>query len=373
MSRRSNGNFQTYHGRRSSRAVSFLKWIIVFLLAVLVVAVGVYFLLQECLVYDGDGVRVVLPWDQEEQTPSPDPIPSDTASPVPSEPVVVISDDPEPPPAPSLTLRDEALQMLHAVAVDQDGILAGLAEQQVQDAGGNAVLVEMKREDGALNYVSGVELAVSLGASSSDGAADRAIRALTQGELYTIAQVSCFRDHLMGTQDVYALHTNSGWRWKDLEGVRWTCAANGTVQDYLIDICVELAQMGFDEILLTNCGYPISDREHIGWIRRGSAYPSGELDTIVSPFLARVAEALEPYDVRLSVMADAAELAGERALTGLTLEGGLASCDRLWVDGEDLIAHDSFADAPEQPGEKLIPVSSTPGGEDAPWAVSPAA
>ena len=362
MARRKGANYQSYYGRRSSGAVTLLKWIIVFLLAVLVVAVGVYYMLQEGLIVDDDGVHVVPPWSREDPANSPSAPPEPPPSESPSESLVI---EPEPEP----TLRELARERLQAVEVSQTVLLSGRAGEQAQAAGGNAVLVEMKKDDGTLSYVSSVPLAVSLGASGSDGTVNQAIRELTEGEVYTIAQVSCFRDHLMGTEEEYALLTNSGWRWKDNDNVRWTCAANPDVQAYLTALCTELAQMGFDEILLTNCGYPTADMGNLGWIRKGAAYPAGELDTVLGPFLAQLKAALEPYDARLSVTALAPELAGETAVTGLTMANVTASCDHFWVDAEAAAAYDGFSAAPVSPGGKLVPMSAAAGAEDRPWAI----
>lgn len=362
MSRRNRGNFQTYYGRRPSRGAIFLKWLIVFLLAVLVVAVGVYFLLQEGLVYDENGVHLVLPWNRD--VPDEPPVsPPVSPSPLPSEPTVVIESPPEP------TLRELAQENLQAVEVTLTGLLSGHAAEQVVTAGGNAALVEMKRPDGILNYVSSVDLAVAMGASGSDTAVNLTIRDLTGGDIYTIARVSCFRDHLLGADSAYALLTNSGYRWADNDKLRWTCPAGEAVQDYLVNLCVELAQMDFDEILLADCGYPTAEMGPLGWIRKGSAYPAGELDTVLGPFLAKVKAALEPYDVRLSVSAFASELSEETHATGLTLTNVLENCDHVWVDAQEAAEYGNFADAPLPPRKKLVPVSGTPGEADSPWAV----
>lgn len=364
MAKRYRGpGYQSYYGRRSSGAATLLKWIIVFLLALLVVAVGVYFLIRGWLVYDGDQVRVVFPWAQEEPAGPVDPSPAVSAS----EPVVVIPSEPEPVPTP--TLREQAAEKLQAVEITQLGLLSGRAEEQVRTAGGNAAFLRMKQDDGTLSWVSGVAMAAELNASASDSAVNQAVRELTEGEVYTVAGVSCFRDQLMGTQEKYALLTNSGWRWRDVDEVRWTCAANATVQDYLVDLCVELAGMGFDEILLTNCGYPTGDMGNLSWIRRGDAYPRGELDTVIGPFLARVREALEPYGTRLSVKAVGSELAGESAETGLSADCILNSCDRFWMDAAEAEAFESFSAAPGGLGKKLVPTGAAAGGPDGPWAI----
>lgn len=360
--------FQAYHGRRSSRAGTALKWVVVFLLAVLVVAVAVYFLLQEWLVYDDAGVRVVPPWLQEERGPAGPANPANPAGPTaeqsPQQTVLVIQPEPEP------TLRELAAQRLQAVEVTPAVLLSGGAGEQVLAAGANAVLVDLKGEDGMLGYVSGVELAASLGASGSDTAVNRALEKLVEGEAYTVARLSCFRDRKLGNTDACALLSYSGWHWKDFGGVYWACAGRESAQAYMVDICVELAQMGFDEILLTNCGYPPQGSGEMTWIRPGESYPAGELDRVAGPFLARVKAALEPYDVRLSVQALGGELAGESAATGLTADNVAASCDRVWLTQADAAAYDNLSALPGELSGRLVTLLDSPGGGDAAWAVA---
>lgn len=355
--------YQSYYGRRSG-AATLLKGIIVFLCATLLVVVGVYILLQEGMVVDGDGVHVIPPWkwgEEKDPSQSPSPPPSEPVS-SPSESLVIETEPLEPDP----TLRELALETLQAVEITQTGLLSGRGLDQVRNAGGNAVLVEMKRPNGTLSYISSVSLAVSMGASGSDGTVNQAVRELIEGDVYTIAKVSCFQDHLLGTSETYALLTNSGYRWSDVDGMRWTCAANTAVQDYLIDLCVELAQMGFDEILLTNCGYPTADMGNLGWIRYGDAYPAGQLETIVGPFLARMKEALSAYDVRLSVEGYVSELAGDTNFTGLTMTDAQASCDHIWTEAQ--AAADAGLAAADPDG-KLVPMAHEAGAETDAWAV----
>lgn len=350
-------SYSHYRGRRTSRSRSVLKGIIAVLVVLVIAAGGLLLYLQDNLVYGDDGVHLVLPWGD---STAADPAPSTPAS-----PPTLITDAPEESSQPV-----EEDQPLHAVSVTQTELLAGSAQQQAESTGANAVVVTMKNDDGTLNYVSDVQLAVDSGASGSDPTANEAIQALTAGEVYTIAQVSCFRDHnLPGYDSSLALHTNSGYRWTDNQDVRWTCPANETVQTYLIDLCTELAELGFDEILLTNCGYPTADTGTLGWIKVGDAYPKGSLDTILTPFLAQLAAALEPYGTKLSVRSIGSELAGETADTGLTLSGVLASCDHFWLDADDAAAYANFAGAPEDPSEKLVSIVSTPGEADQAWAV----
>lgn len=367
MARKYRGpGYQSYYGRRTSGAGTVLKWIIVFLLAVLVVAVGVYYMLQNGLIYDDNGVHISPPWKRPEESQSPPPSsPPPDADASPTDSVLVIE---SPSPSPSLTPRDLARQTLQAVEVTPTVLLSGRAARQVELAGGNAALVEMKRDDGTLTYVSSVELAISLKASGSDTQVNQALRDLTSGDCYTIAQVSCFRDDILGGVNTYAILSNGGYRWRDVGGVRWSCAGKAATQDYIVDLCVELAQMGFDEVLLTNCGYPPNGSGEMGWLRVDETYPLGSLDTVMGPFLARVKEALSPYGTALSVKALGRELAGEEQATGLTMDNVLASCDHFWLDAGDAAAY-AQAVSGAAAREKLVTISALAGGADEPWAV----
>lgn len=377
MSKKYRGpGYQSYYGRRGSGVRTALKWIIVFLLAVLVVAIGVYFWLQNGLIYDDDGVHVLLPWERpEESQPPVSPTPPASPEPTDAEPTDSILVIETPPPPPSLTPRELARETLHAVEITPTVLLAGRAAQQVERAGGNAALVEMKRDDGTLGYVSSVELAISLKASGSDTAVNSAIRELIDGEYYTIAQVSCFRDDLVGGVESYALLSNSGYRWRDFNvgerpGMRWSCVGKAATRDYIVALCEELAQMGFDEILLTNCGYPANGTGEMGWLRRDETYPWGSLDTVVGPFLAQVKEALAPYGTALSVKGLGLELAGEGHATGLTMDNVLENCDRFWMDGPDAAAYEETIAAVPSAREKLVPIGVEAGEEDAAWALA---
>lgn len=358
--------YQSYSGRRPSRSGAVLKWIIVFLTAVLVVAVAIYLWMQNNLVYDDNGVYLPLPWKQQEASQPPPVSPSEPVTPPPTDAPPTDSFLVIESPSPSLTPRELAKETLKAVEVTPQALLDGTAAGLAENAGGNAVLVTMKNDDGTLNYVSEVELAVTLNASGSDPAVNRAIQALTRGDCYTIARVSCFRDEIMGGIAAYALLSNSGYRWRDFDGIRWSCVGKSATRDYITAICEELAELGFDEILLTNCGYPPNGTGQMGWLRVDETYPWGNLDTVEGPFLAQVREAIEPHGAVLSVEALGRELAGEERATGLTADNVAENCAHLWMDAEDALAYEQVV-AGGALGKLLVPMSTQAGDEEAPW------
>ena len=281
--------YDTYRGR--SRFRSFLKWIIALLAVVLIGAVAALYWLQQFMVYSPGGGRLVFPWtEQQGASPTPD---AAQASPQVSPTVVVVMPEvPDP-------------EYLHAALLPREALYDGTAESQLQAMGAQAALFDMKGDDGSLAYVSALDLAVRAGASSADPAINAAIQALNAQEgLYTVARVSCFKDDKLSDADrSLNITTNSGYRWTDPEGLKWSSPTSETVRQYVAEVCAELAALGFDEILLDNAGYPTQG--NLGYIRPGDAYDAAQFSTVVGEFYNEVREALADYpDVRLSIVTD---------------------------------------------------------------------
>ena len=122
----------------------------------------------------------------------------------------------------------------------------GTAQSQVDEAGANAAVFDMKSDEGALAYISQLELALDAKVSASDGAINAAIQLLNTGELYTVARISCFRDNTVPRSNMpMAVKTTAG-NWRDKGNYRWLSPANPEARAYVIGVCVELAGLGFD-------------------------------------------------------------------------------------------------------------------------------
>jgi len=357
---------RSYHRPRNSGSNHILRGVVIALFILFVLLALAFLLLQDYVVYSDSGIRLELPWLTDlEKKPSPSPsntspiITQSGSLPSPSAPV---SSSPAP------TTPEEV--PLHAVRVSIEELLAGTAADRVKGAGGNAALIPMKEDSGLLNYVSAVPLAVSTGASGSNTAVNDALKKLDTAGLYTVAQLSCFRDHLIPTVDAnLSIRTNSGYCWEDHGTVRWSSPAHEGVTEYLADLCVELARLGFDEILLTNCGYPASGVGNLNWIREDEAYPEGRLDTVLTPFLEKLSGALESYGVKLSVWTTGSELTGETWNTGLTMENVQASCHRFWVDGMEADACVAAAGDHFDSSLRTVSFLSAAGESSASWAL----
>ena len=348
--------YDSYHGR--SRARTVLTALVAILLVVLAAVVAFFLLAQRYIVYTDDGqAHLELPFFQK-TTPTPGP------APVESQNIVIITPDPTPTPTPTLKPAVKAVWLLRGAITD------GSAEAQVKAEGGSAVVFNMKADDGTLGYVSSLPQAIALNSSAAEAGLNDAIKALTSGPLYTIARVSCFKDNKAPRNDnSLAIKTNSGYNWQDPEGRRWMNVSFPAAREYVIGVCKELAELGFDEILLTNCGYPPNGTGQMGWLRVDATYPWGSLDTIEGPFLAQVKAAIEPHGAVLSVEALGRELAGEERATGLTVDNVAENCAHVWMAESDALAYESVVAADGRLGKLLVPMSAQAGDEDKPWAV----
>ena len=307
--------YQSYRGRMTLR--KFLAILIGVLAVALALVVALYVYLQRYVVYTDEGARFELPFFQGESQP---PEESGGVN-------IVVENSPAPSDGEE---RPETAEPLRAVWVPAESLEADIIQAQVEAAGGNAAVLDMKNADGTLNYVSQLDLARQAGANPAEDR-NAALRELNQGELYTIARVACFKDGLLNTVDrSMNILTNSGYLWYGEDQMYWTSPASGEVRDYLTGIARELAELGFDEILLDFAGYPTQG--NLGWIRVGESYPQGELDQWIGQFYQEMAQALEDYEVKLSIRTTEEALRGEDSLSGQTAQNLAAWADRIWVE-----------------------------------------
>jgi hypothetical protein len=225
--------------------------------------------------------------------------------------------------------------VLRAVEVSLDSLLAGTAQAELEAAGGNAILLNMKDEQGNLAYVSSLELAKNAGASGADLAVNQAIAALKEDGVYLVARMDCFRDPMLPNYDPsLAIHTNSGYRWADPDGLRWASPTNAQVRDYLAAVAAELAQLGFDEIVLDTAGYPTQG--NLNYIKVGEAYDAASFSTVVTSFYRQVATAVEEQGGRLAVITTPQVLTdGQDANSGQTVAGLAETVWRVWLTPGD--------------------------------------
>ncbi|MEO7397318.1 MAG: putative glycoside hydrolase [Ilumatobacteraceae bacterium] len=168
----------------------------------------------------------------------------------------------------------------------------------------NAVQLDIKDESGEVGYLSAVPLATIAGSTRAHYEPRAAVEELHGLGVRVIGRIVCFLDPVVaswawssGRRDMVVQSADATEPLEsDYGNAAFTSFASPDVQQYLIDLSVEAAQAGFDEILYD-------------YVRR----PEGDLDSFTVPGLVRPAEveiarfvrathvALEPFDVQLGI------------------------------------------------------------------------
>ena len=353
--RRSKSDYSGYRGRRTLSDNLRLTALGLAVVALLVVA-GLIFA-QRYLVYSDDGLRLELPFGSSAEGNKPLE-PGDVS--------VVIR------PAGSQSEGEQPQEpakeaAMAAVELPLSAVLNGTAAADLEKAGANALILEMKGTSGKLAWDSGQTLAQRMGAVAGDAAGNTVLEEWNRGEVYTIARVCCFRDDLMPYQrNDMALRATYG-NWRDELGLRWLNPDSQAARQYLADLCGELARLGFDEILLECAAFPVlGNRESI--VQSGS-YVTGEYTAAVRSFLDLVNAQVAAYDTVLSVRLEEGALTGADAVSGLTPDLLETGADRLWMVGGETALLDLLEQAGIQEGERrLVLIGALTGESDMPRA-----
>lgn len=304
--------YRGYQGRGG--ASTFLK-ILVCILAILVVGGGGYLLALN----NGGALPSWLPQGQTTDTPQTPA--SDTPTQAP---------DPSDAPEPSLTPSQAPEEEIRAVNVTVDQLLDGSAQTLAQQAGCNAVAVQVKGEWGKVQWPSQVSLARQLGTVSTTQSLNQALSALAAQDIYLVARVDCFRDQALSAANVGSslLMTRGGNRWYDSKGMSWVSPVNTQVRQYLTELCVELSQMGFDELVLDSAYFPDQGEVHV--LAQSTNYPDTRT-TVVEQFWQELTQALEGTEVRLSAQVRGDSLVEGGITSGMTPQLLDQYAQRVWV------------------------------------------
>lgn len=244
---------EVYRGKHRRRNI---VTILLFIVAVLVVgAVVMFYSFQKYIVYGQDGVSLELPILA---TPAPTDESGGTADFETVNAELVI--DPADYSAVAATAGEDLAPLKGLLVPAASVSEAGIAEYEslMASYGANALVLEVKPDSGQLVYASGVSTAASYGLS---GAFDlqAQVTALKDKGIYLAALVSCCTDNLLATRNpLIALRNAYGGVYTDTSGM-WLDPYSSMVRDYIRDLSLELAQMGFDEVILRNLAHPVTD------------------------------------------------------------------------------------------------------------------
>jgi len=176
----------------------------------------------------------------------------------------------------------------------RDGALA-----LVKRGAANALVIDLKGDRGIVPYPSPTAQATAPQSRRITTIPDLAglARTMHASGVYLIARIVTFKDDpLAAAHPEFAIRTASGALFHDREGLAWTDPFRSEVQAYNIDLAIEAAKAGFDEIQFDYIRFPDSSTR----LRLAKPSNLSNRTQAISGFLAGARRRLAPYNVFLS-------------------------------------------------------------------------
>ncbi|QST02749.1 putative glycoside hydrolase (plasmid) [Pontibacillus sp. ALD_SL1] len=167
----------------------------------------------------------------------------------------------------------------------------------------NALVIDVKEDDGFLTYDSDVELVNEYGSDERTFIRDikSKMNELKERNIYTIARIVTFKDPYIALKnpDWAMKRASDGGVWKDKSGVAWVDPYKEDYWRYPIEIAKEAAKLGFDEIQFDYVRFPALSETQRNAIRFDNPNEV-KRDDAIKNFLMEAKEELAPYGVLLS-------------------------------------------------------------------------
>lgn len=231
--------YNSYRGRGNPVRI----FIAIGLVAVILLAAG-YITAQNYIVYDDEGkAHFELPFHRTE-TPVEDEQPS-----IPDDEIYIEYITPEDPLVP--------VEALHASQLPKGALK--LAPEAVLAEADEAMIIEVKRQNGSIAYATEVNVPAQIGVEKEPTLSN--LKALLAADKYTVARMAVLCDsYFVRAYHDAAFLLASGSFWYDGGGWTWLNPSDPNVLTYTSSLCQEYAALGFDEILLDYFSYPLTGR-----------------------------------------------------------------------------------------------------------------
>ncbi len=176
-----------------------------------------------------------------------------------------------------------------------DRTLRGAALKLIEQTELNALVIDVKGDRGVITYKSDIPLVSQIGAQKQVIVKDikGLLASLKEKGIYTIARIVVFKDDILGeARPELAIKSENGGVWRDRENLIWLDPSKRAVWDYNINIAVEAASNGFDEIQFDYVRFP--DKKGLKY-----GVPNNEENRVkyISGFLMEARRRLAPYNV----------------------------------------------------------------------------
>lgn len=339
------------------------NWVII-PVVVLVALVAAFLLLftalQKYIVYGQGSLRVVLPFMEEEAAVNNETI--DTYRPSVNASLVLDGYD-------YTAVRTDAgvgVSALKAIYVPasemtETGLANYVGRLELNNA--NGLVLELKPQSGQLSYASGVEMARAYGLNGSLDLAAQ-VSSLKERGVYLVADLACCVDDLLASRNTnLALKTQSGEVYRSEAGA-WLDPYSPDLRGYIADLCLELADMGFDEVMLTYAAHP--EATDLVYSQEMTTPPDPV--STVSSFAVAMEKAVGDR-IKLSLRCSADALRNGVGVNGQDMSLMLRVFDRVYCASErasidtDLATALSYMEEEVRSADRFVPVAYTALGD----------
>lgn len=165
----------------------------------------------------------------------------------------------------------------------------------------NAVVIDVKGDNGRLLYDSRLPLAHEIGAVRpllSD--MERVVERLQEAGIFVIARLVVFKDNILASErPEWAIQLPNERVWRDRKGTGWVNPYHPKAWEYILDVALEVAEMGFREIQFDYVRFPTDGNVSLARYPVGSGDFSSE-SAAIAGFLRRAKNRLGPAGVYVS-------------------------------------------------------------------------
>jgi hypothetical protein len=165
----------------------------------------------------------------------------------------------------------------------------------------NAIVLDLKDSTGNVFYDTQVPMAQQIGAKSPMYDIRERLSEMQEHGIYSIARIVVFEDPILaGARNDLAIHdVTTGGLWTTWNGLAWVNAHEPEVWQYNVDLAVEAAELGFDEIQLDYIRFPSDGMlENADY---GPEYADQTRVQAITGFLTEMHAALQPTGSLLAV------------------------------------------------------------------------
>ena len=164
----------------------------------------------------------------------------------------------------------------------------------------NAVVMDVKNEYGSISFLTPLKQHNSYGAQKTrtNRNIQKFMKRMKDRNVYTIARIVTFKDEIQASHNPsYAIRRDdNGSIWRNDDNMAWVDPFDKRAQEYTIDVAVEAAKVGFDEINFDYLRFPAKSGLRF-------CQPNTQKNRIqaLGQFLDRAQNRLRKYGVFISV------------------------------------------------------------------------